>query len=359
MLRALVIVTAFAASAIFFNTYPALNGDMHAYLPMAAEPFAFHSSPYSYRIAMPLMANILARATEFETSFAFASVHFAFALANGFLLARWLDLKGLSSNLSTAFVCVYYFTLPGVFQSASWGFVDASFHTFLLLGLIAIEMGRFGALCAIVFLGVFFKENIVLLAPYYAAHMWARDGFSPAVKRVICVFAASALPFIVLRTGVLFRNPPGSGAYGAFYRPEYFAGVLGYWGGPKQILGNVFSPYMTLWLVAAATVAHNWRKRTDEISLMVLAAAQIPFATDIDRMVITAFPAIYSLAGQFVAGLPMQARVVTLLMPVALQAAFWNGFYYREAVLIALAASAAIVSYRFLSPQPSHSSKPS
>lgn len=346
MPRLILIFASFTISAALFDTYPVLNGDMHAYLPMAADPFTFQSSPYSYRIAMPYIVNVAARITGVEISIAFAGVHFAFACANGFLLARWLDLKGLPTSLSTAFVVVYYFTLPGVFQSSSWGFVDAAFYTFLLMGLIAIERGHLTALCTIVFAGVLFKENIALLVPYYAVHVWAREGVWLAIRRSIPVAAAFAIPFIFLRTGVLFRNPPGANAYGAFYRPEYFGNVLSYWGGPKQILGNVFSPYMTLWIIAAGQVINSWRKNMDELLLIMLAFAQIPFATDVDRMLITAFPAIYVLAGRYIMTCSVAVTAVALTTPIALQWAFWAGIFYRELVLIALAITISAIARR-------------
>mgnify|MGYP003382778440 CR=1 FL=1 len=78
-----------------------------------------------------------------------------------------------------------------------------------------------------------------------------------------------------------------------------------------------------------------WRKRLPLLMLLLFTLAQIPFATDIERMVALAFPVIFLATGFFSQGIGNIAGsiLVIIFLPVTYYL-FQSGSYYKESVVI-------------------------
>ena len=347
LIRQLIVLTFFFASLSIFAIYPSTFGDdVHVYLAMARSPFEFVGAPYGYRIGQALLVHYISQIFHFETDRTYAIITYIQCACVGLLLHYWLQIKGIAPSLSLGLVAAYYFSFPGAFDIAAWGHVDAPFHLFLLLGLLAIDRGRDFRLAAVLFVGCFFKENILILLPYFIVHEAGRGAWYRLMLRFCVISIACLSSFWLLRSGWIFDKPPDAKDTLSFYNREYFEYVIEYWGGIKSVVSKIYSVYMNLWFFALGGAILFLRRSVPDLALVTLSLAQMPFATDTERMVATAFPAIYLLVARYLSDRSRIEQVFAIVSPIALYWVFQHALFYRELVILLSLVSIIIVLRR-------------
>jgi hypothetical protein len=342
----LIILAFFLAGLSVFAVYPSTFGDMNTYLAMARNPFEFAGVTFGYRIGQPLLVHYISQIFHSETDRTYAIITYIQCACIGMLLSHWLQIKGVAPSLSLGLVAVYYFSLPGAFDVAAWGLVDAPFHLFLLLGLLAIDRGHDLRLAAILFVGCFFKENLLLLLPYFIVHETGRSTWYRVMLRFSAISIAGLSSFWLVRSGWIFDKPPDPRYALSQYNREYFEHVIEYWGGVKSVVSKIYSVYMNLWFFALGSAILFLRRSIPDLALVTLSLAQIPFATDIERMVAPAFPAIYSLVARYLSGRSRIEQVFAIVSPMSLYLVFQYALFYRELVIFLSLVSIIIVFRR-------------
>jgi hypothetical protein len=185
------------------------------------------------------------------------------------------------------------------------------------------------------FIGVAFKENLGVLLPYFVARSWSEVPRRRLIVRSFVLCAVFALSFFGVRSGVWSPGRTGvSESVSIYDQQEYFEHVLKYWGGPSIISSKIFSVFTLSWIYLAFG-AYRWA-RTEWPCLILLAAvvAQMPFATDIERMIAAAFPVVYLFVGRVIDPDNFVGRALGIHLPAVGYLAFKTGIGYREVVLI-------------------------
>jgi hypothetical protein len=144
----------------------------------------------------------------------------------------------------------------------------------------------------------------------------------------------------------MFDKPPDPRHALSQYNRELFEYVIEYWGGVKSVVSKVYSVYMNLWLFALGGAILFLRKSIPDLALVALSLAQMPFATDIERMVIPAFPAIYLLVARYLSGRSRIEQAFAIVSPMVLYSAFQHALFYRELVILLSLVSIIIVLRR-------------
>ena len=331
----LLIVMALFLSLRLYSKFPVSFGDMQIYLRMANDPSFFVGSPFRFRIGQPLVVYLLSLSldTEIPNTFYFMTTLFTFLTA--LLLAYWLCLNSVTFFSSILLACAYLLSFPGAFTLSAWALVDAPLHFFLILGLILIHKRQWIWLAFLLFIGGFFKENIAVILPVAILSLYDSEPLKSGVKISFFLTISFLASFLIVRTGLCFNRPIESSISATHLTKDYFKHVIDYWGGVYGFLTKTFYVFSIYWFSPLFVGMSMWRRRLPLLMLLLFTLAQIPFATDIERMVALAFPVIFLATGLFSQSIGNIAGsiFVIIFLPVTYYL-FQSGSYYKESVMI-------------------------
>ncbi|MGB4334993.1 MAG: hypothetical protein WBJ41_09170 [Chromatiaceae bacterium] len=308
---------------------------MQIYLRMAENPYYFVGSPFGYRIGQPLLVHLMSISLDMEIPNAFYILTTIFTFLTALLLAYWLCVNGVSFFISILLACAYLLSFPGAFTLSAWALVDAPLHFLLILGLIAIQKRQWVWLGFVLFLGGFFKENIVVILPMAFVSIILSESLKSGLKIAIVITLSFLTSLLIVRTGIFFKEPIESSISATHLTQDYFKHVINYWGGIYGFLTKTFYVFAIYWFSLLFVGISMWRKHLSLLVLLLFTLAQIPFATDIERMVALAFPVIFLMTGFFSQRIGNIAGnvLVIVFLPVT-YFLFQNGSYYKESVVI-------------------------
>jgi hypothetical protein len=327
------ICCAFTLGYLLYDVYPNRFGDMQFYLRMAQDPFTFIGMPFGYRLGQPLAAHYVSRWIGLDVDATFATISGAQALATGFLLWHWLRLNGVSAPTALSLSCVHFLIFPGAFCIEAWGLIDASLYLFVLAGLVAIVTNRFKWLCVGLVAGILIKENAAILIAAYVVYRWGEEPHRRLIAHTTVLLLLFVTTYSFIHSEILFR--PGTSLSGAadFYTPELFSRVFTYWGGAKGVLSKVFNVFTLLWMIFVVMIIREPRRHLRHVLFLGLVICQMPFATDIERMVALGFPAVYVVAGSFAAQRNLSQMMTIMAIPAVAYLAFKYGVGYKWVIL--------------------------
>lgn len=279
-------------------TRPMGLGDSERYLAIVQKPRTFTESPWGYRIAVPYAAAVLIRAGHISPPRAFEFIQFGLYAALLSTLVAWLRLGfRVAWPAALAATTLFVISYNGVYNLHNTSHVGYAEFLFLLLGMIAIYHRQFIFLCVVIFLSAFVKETIALiLIPVFLAAGWGEEKPRTLLLRFVLLGTLYLFPFLLLRSGLIFRAGGDLKAYSSFYTWEYVRFVFDYYGGFGGAILRFLMTFGPVWIFAVAGF-FTAPPRLKRMSIMVpLAAIQILLATDVYRMVGCAFPIIIVLA---------------------------------------------------------------
>ncbi len=285
------------------------DGDASVYRAMAADPFTFTRPPYGYRILVPYLAAALSALTGLAVPVAFAVLSIGCFIAIETTLVLW-SAVGLRHGISTAALVavLYAFSYGGLYYLHNTAHVSVFEHWLLLLGCMAIFHRRFRWLMLVIVVGGFVKESVALLVPLYLACVVTRPRLWRTLGEAGLLTLAWAAVFVVLRTGVLFRDHPGAAAYASFSASEWLA-VVRYWGGVTPILRGTLVAFPVLWPVGIAGFLIAGAPERRLAAFIPLVLAQFLIAVDLLRIPAMCFPALLLLTSTLFARLTVIERV--------------------------------------------------
>ncbi len=282
--------------------------DRHLYREMARRSvFDFQIAPYCWRVLMPLLAKLPPWSTQtgFLTTSAMALV------VTGPMTYLLVRAVGGSRTVAVGFVFAFYsLGWAARFAISDFWVPDAMSMAFTCGAMWLVATKRWLAAGIVIAVGVFAKESVIFVAPLaftWHARSW-RDW--PAARRALLIGAPAVLFIVLLRLIVQPEN--GNESYIASMPPEIsrfpeLFGDYNYvqryrdiaiddrwahrdWGDLDRYFVDPFGPVL---LVVAAAGALAEPKRALRLSpFLGLVYSQLLFATDTQRLLVLAFPAL-------------------------------------------------------------------
>jgi hypothetical protein len=278
-------------------------------------PLDFHLSPFGWRVLVPATA----KALPFSLQASFLLLTIAATVGTG--AALYVLLRRELGSL-------YGLTGVALLFSMGWGpkyllsdfwLPDAEAFLLATLGILFAARGRAMPFAFVLLAGAFTKESVLFIAPLFYT-LNARRAFD---GRLILRTAAVAAPGVVAVVAIrlLIPSQNGDAAYlatlpGEISRfPDLFppydylalARDIGYHQRLEHMGFDTFAAYTYRALgvgplvFAAAALPSHWRLALRLSPFVLLVYAQTVVATDTERLVVFAFPAVIWLA---VAGIP-------------------------------------------------------
>lgn len=279
-------------------TQPMVSGDCGTYLKMAESPGTFVAPPWGYRIGIPYTAALLSDVADIPLQTVFEILQIGMFAVFAVLLFVWVS-KELGRGAFTAGLAVllFVFSFPGVYNIRNVIQVGFAEYVLILVGCIAIYGSRFPLLCLVVGASAVVKESVgFLLIPSFFLTTVRFDRSRTAWVRSAVIIAIFLLPFLLLRSGIFFRNHGDIGTYTSFYTWEYVAFVYNYWGGITRATALIALTFGPLCLISAVGFLFAPPRLKALVVIPVLATLQIVLATDVLRMFAVGIPVLIGLA---------------------------------------------------------------
>ncbi len=275
-------------------TRPKGYGDSAIYLAMAKSVWTFTQSPWGYRIAVPYSAAYLAYYLRVPLETMFLVLQVGMYAVTVVALFVWFHII-LRVRVYPAVLglLLFVFSYPGLYNLHNTVHVGFAEHLLLVLGCIFIYQDRYFLLLLLVAVSGFVKETIglLLIPTYLMVNLVTRNWIRLLVKTILLLVVFIGIS-LLLRSGILFRNPVDLSDYSSFYNREYLAYVFNYWGGLINALELVLYTFGPVWLLAIAGVIQSPARLKAMLILPVLAILQITLGTDLFRMVGVGFPVV-------------------------------------------------------------------
>ena len=342
--------------------------DRHLYREMARrDPFDFHIAPYCWRILIPA----LARLNPWSLQSGFLTVALGCALATGPAL-YWL-VRGVGGSKSSAAIMVVLFYSLGWsarFALSDFWVPDAAsmFVTTLAMALIVRKLWWQAAVALAV--GVLVKESVIFVAPL--AFSWHARGLLD--WRALRLAVAVTLPAVVVLGGTRLlieqRNddaayiatmPPQISRFPELYRDynygDRYRTIVKEDRWPHRELKDfdryIFDPLgLPLLVLAVVGGSLDPTRALRLLPFLLLVYAQLLFATDTQRLIVLAAPALAVLAASAANHVAAWRRGEVVLAAAALfvfLATLWdaNSFGAQskvEAAVLVFAAAALMLA---------------
>lgn len=289
------------------------RGDDRIYELMAQHPFATHTFPFAYRIAVPTVVHVLP--FSHTTSFLLLAIVCAGA-ASGFLYAL-LSTLGADGRLAAA-LAILFAVSPVMLVAVLRDGRSADPATLLVMCAAAcfIVRRQTVALAITLLIGACVRESAMFLIPFAYA-VWAER----AVDRAAAWRAVAAgLPAVVVYVGLRLGLPTTGreqviGYAGGFAHERVHvvrAALVGWAGALRRVL-LAFGP---LWLVAPFALK-DMRYARRGVVLLALCAVAATYALDWERVFVLMAPVVYP-AAAFVVARRARLRAAVLAAWLAL-----------------------------------------
>ena len=283
--------------AWMFATVPeflskAHGGDYPFYVEMAATPLTTAvPSPWRYRLLNPWLASLLIRAG-LSIDVAFLLLTAVFAFVSSMAMRLYLRKLSLSPFTASAGAVLFAMSIGGyVPLRRYYGYTDALTNLLILIVLVSAISWRPVVTAALLGIGTFAKESMLLLLPFIveraraARVAWPRIGMMVAVPVAVFVF-------LRLIVGTAGESPVALSweTQVAYWRTAMVHGVV------RWVLWSIAYSMGPLWLLAALAAPRQWRFLGIGLWLIVPLIAPIVRTTDTERALLLAFPVILPLA---------------------------------------------------------------
>jgi hypothetical protein len=282
------------------------RGDDLIYERMAQHPFATHTFPFAYRVAVPTVVHVLP--FSHTTSFLLLTIICA-GLASGFLFALMTTL-GTGTRLAAALATLSAIS-PVVLVAALRDGRSVDPATLLVMSAAALFIVRRQTipLAITLLIGAFVRESTMFLIPFAYA-VWADRLFDvAAARRTAAVALPAAAVYVALRLALpTVGREQVIGYAGGFLheRVHVVRTALGDW---RVALRRVLLAFGPLWLVAPFALK-EMRYARRGLVLVALCAVAATYALDWERVFVLATPVIYPAAGFVLASRRRLALVV-------------------------------------------------
>ncbi|MBI3744649.1 MAG: hypothetical protein HY261_10265 [Chloroflexi bacterium] len=277
--------------------------DQYYYVRMAQAPFSdgylTHTAPFCWRLLMPLLAYAL----PFSLQANFYLLMFAGLLIATFGLYLYLADLGFSRSYRFYGIAAFATLSGGVgYAFRNFYLVDPLLLAAISISFLLLRRQRWLALAAVLALGAFNRETILLVFPAFLVLEMASRRDESLVRRgarLVAVF----LPAVAVVVGVhlAIDHVNNYGIAGEAHR----AVSLRFGSGPRFLLDEAFRWTLGAWGVLAILMlvrpARQVHRLTGDLRwalvLLVAAYAQLFFASPhVERLVTIAFPAMCVLA---------------------------------------------------------------
>jgi hypothetical protein len=358
--------------------------DRHLYIAMAnTGPFDFGIAPYNRRVLVPAVARVLPG--DLQAGFAATTMTAgAVAFSCLYLLGRARGHGRLIALSGTLLVASLGWGLK--YAVADFWIPDATVLAFVAAGLVFATRRMPLAFAICIAIGVLAKESVVFVAPLF----YTLNARAAVDRGVLLVSALAAIPAALILVFFQMTIPERNGD--ALYIaslpevisrfPELYANYdyvtllrdIGYRqrfleaDGPA-LLAATIRPYgLILLAFCAFALPRHWRFALRLSPFILLVYIQLLFATDTERLLALAAPALACLAMLGMDELGGRARWLPLVCAVVATAAFGQGLIVpnafdmdlrQQAVLLGVFATpAAVVAWWRPSPTPARGSAP-
>jgi hypothetical protein len=297
---------AFAAVSVFSahlqQFTPVPFADAEEYLDMtrqyeAGARIVHASAPFVYRVATPWLASLGS----------YYLVNIAAALAATLLLVVWLR-RHVETRFARLFTIVLFLATwigPARFVYFTPVYVDPLFIALSMAGVLLVDATRDWLamragwlVAALVFVGTFSRETMVLVALAFAAlHTpWtarARWRFRDAIAAVIPFVAAAAAELIVRRLAMPTETYSAAGQLLTLARQKpFFTWVLSWF--------FVFGPGVVALIAIDGRRSAAWLRSRPHLVAFLAGCGMLAFVggTDTERITLWSAPVVYALAGR-------------------------------------------------------------
>jgi hypothetical protein len=301
---------------------PKPRGDDQIYELMARHPFATHTFPFAYRVAIPTIVHVL----PFSDAFSFSLLAWVCSgAAAAFLYLIMVEL-GLD-ELPAAGVAVVFAVSPGLLIASLRQGRNPDPSTVLVMsaGLYFILRRQLVPLAVTLFLGAFVRESVLFLAPaayaVWARRLWDRD----AARDTVLVSVAMVVAYVCIRLAIP--------TVGRDQVRGYSSPIGDRWHVLKAALHNPFTQarrtfviYGPLWVLAP--MALQWSSLARRLLVLIACVLlAMTFALDWPRMVLMAVPAFYAASALTLRRYP---RLVTPTIGLLVVIAVAYGVYMQH-----------------------------
>jgi len=315
--------------------------DRHFYVEMARRtPGDFHIAPYQWRVLVPALAG----AQPWSLQSGFLSVTCLSLAATGPAL-YWL-IRGADGTRPAALaVLILYYSLgwgPRFLVSDFW-VPDAAAVLFTVLAMGAVVRKQWAGAAVVLAVGVLAKESVLFVVPL--AYTWhARRVLDwPAARTAALVAIPAMLVFIAVRALISVGNddpgyvaslPPEISRFpeivASYTYPDRFEDVAidQRWRGREWDDANryVVEPCgLAVVVLAVGGAIADWRRALRVAPFIALVYAQLLFATDTQRLLVLAFPALALLFPPFFEFASRRGNIPQLAWPAMAAALFLLG----------------------------------
>ncbi len=285
--------------------------DHHKYLHMAQAPLGtFHVAPFCWRVGVPLLAKLLPLCAHV----AFAALSFVTVWLTGALFFAIGRRRGSSNELGLVVMLLYFTLSYGAKTGLRWSYSpDAAVLLVVVLGLYLLLTRRDLLFAAVLALGVLFKESALFIAPLHYS-LRARRLLD---LRALAAAAAAAAPALLMLVAVRLLIPAlnHDPTYVSGLPPELslvhrgqtsygYLAVLHDIGLPRlrsigldSLIAFTLRPFGASLLLLAGVGLVRWPALALRLGpLVALSYLQLLFATDTERLLVLAAPALIFLA---------------------------------------------------------------
>jgi len=268
-------------------------GDAPTYLAMAEDPWTLQPPPWGYRVAVPYLAAGLSHVFDLTIPAAFMLIQVASFSAILVILGAYLKAHTSLGAMSLVVLAILFsLSFPGVYNLHNPVHVGYVEHLLILLGVVAIHHDRYRWLLAVVIVGSLVKETIgALLIVTYLFCAWSNESPGRLALKLMPLAAGYLAIFLWLRMGGPFNGDNGLGEYLQAYN-GHSQRVYQYWGGVHGAGLRAAFSFGVIWIMSCFGFLYSDKTVRRLCILIPLAFAQIFLATDVQRMVGVAFPAV-------------------------------------------------------------------
>ena len=285
--------------------------DRHLYLEMSdGNPLGFHIAPYCWRVLVPAVVAVSPLSSQ-PTMLVLTIASLATAaLALHLLVSRW---AGRTAALASV---VLFFSMgwgPRYLLSDFW-LPDGLVFALVTVAILLAARGALVPFAIVLAVGAATKESCLAVAPLYYTLNAKRPLDARLLGRTALAVLPAAAVTLALRLGIEARNgdlayiqslPPVISRFPELFPRYNYLDLLGEVGHDQRLryLGvDTFHAYS--WrtfgviplLLALASLRSSWRLALRLSPFLVLVYAQTLVATDTERLLVLAFPAVLILA---------------------------------------------------------------
>jgi len=260
------------------------RGDDLIYERMAQDPFAPHTFPFAYRIAVPYVVHVL----PLDHGVSFSLLAWACSGAAGAFLYLLMERLGVARRLAIGLALLFVLSPPLLVESLRQGRnPDALTALVMCAGVYFVVARQRGALLVTVLLGALNRESALFLLPLAYA-LWTDRWWNPRLARDVLLLGLPALgAMVALRWAV----PTAGNGYGdAGDRWKLLRQGVEGWAVNLRRIGTVAGP---MWILAALALRDSPFARRSLV-LVALCVASFPFAGDWSRVMFVAAPVVFA-----------------------------------------------------------------